>query len=291
MKTVKVKCPAKLNLYLDITHRMPNGYHIMEMVMQAVNLFDTVYLTLNDTGEVTLSMEDSPIPADQTNLAWRCARLLLDETQSRHGVEIRIHKEIPSEAGLGGGSADGAGVLVGLNALLGSPLRTERLIELGARVGSDIPFCIQGGTAMVRGYGEILEALEPLDDCRILIAKPAKGVPTAECFARYDASGKPYGIPGTPLIKKAINADDLSAVCKLLYNALEEAADLPEVQEIRQIMLESGAAGSRMTGSGSAVFGIFPRSEQLENASRTLKKLGYYTRRCSPVEYGATITE
>ena len=180
---------------------------------------------------------------------------------------------------------------MGLNALLGSPLRTERLIELGARVGSDIPFCIQGGTAMVRGYGEILEALEPLDDCRILIAKPAKGVPTAECFARYDASGKPYGIPGTPLIKKAINADDLSAVCKLLYNALEEAADLPEVQEIRQIMLESGAAGSRMTGSGSAVFGIFPRSEQLENASRTLKKLGYYTRRCSPVEYGATITE
>lgn len=116
---------------------------------------------------------------------------------------------------------------MGLNALLGSPLRTERLIELGARVGSDIPFCIQGGTAMVRGYGEILEALEPLDDCRILIAKPAKGVPTAECFARYDASGKPYGIPGTPLIKKAINADDLSAVCKLLYNALEEAADLP----------------------------------------------------------------
>lgn len=89
-------------------------------------------------------------------------RLLLDETKSRHGVEIRIHKEIPSEAGLGGGSADGAGVLVGLNALLGSPLRTERLIELGARVGSDIPFCIQGGTAMVRGYGEILEALEPL---------------------------------------------------------------------------------------------------------------------------------
>lgn len=291
MKTVKVKCPAKLNLYLDITHRMPNGYHIMEMVMQAVNLFDTVYLTLNDTGEVTLSMEDSPISADQTNIAWRCARLLLDETKSSHGVDIRIHKEIPSEAGLGGGSADGAGVLVGLNALLSSPLRTERLIELGARVGSDIPFCIQGGTAMVRGYGEILEALEPLDDCCILIAKPEKGVPTAECFARYDASGKPYGIPGTPLIKKAINADDLSAVCKLLYNALEEAADLPEVQEIRQIMLESGAAGSRMTGSGSAVFGIFPRSEQLENASRTLKKLGYYTRRCSPVEYGATITE
>ena len=113
MKTVKVKCPAKLNLYLDITHRMPNGYHIMEMVMQAVNLFDTVYLTLNDTGEVTLSMEDSPIPADQTNIAWRCARLLLDETKSSHGVDIRIHKEIPSEAGLGGGSADGAGVLVG----------------------------------------------------------------------------------------------------------------------------------------------------------------------------------
>ena len=97
MKTVKVKCPAKLNLYLDITHRMPNGYHIMEMVMQAVNLFDTVYLTLNDTGEVTLSMEDSPIPADQTNIAWRCARLLLDETKSRHGVEIRIPKAIPSE--------------------------------------------------------------------------------------------------------------------------------------------------------------------------------------------------
>lgn len=291
MKTVKVKCPAKLNLYLDITHRMPNGYHIMEMVMQAVNLFDTVYLTLNDTGEISLSMEDSAIPADSTNIAWRCARQLLDETRSKHGVDIRIHKEIPAQAGLGGGSADGAGVLVGLNALLGSPLRRERLGELGARIGADIPFCILGGTAVVRGYGEILEALEPLEPFRILIAKPETGIPTAECFARYDALKKPLGIPGIPPMKQAVLSGDFSKVCAALYNALEEAVDLPEVRDIRQIMLDAGAGGSLMTGSGSAVFGLFPRSDQLESAARALKKRGYFVRRCSPVEYGATITE
>ena len=164
-------------------------------------------------------------------------------------------------------------------------------MELGARIGADIPFCIQGGTAMVRGYGEILEPLKPLKDCRILISKPPAGVSTAECFARYDALGKPYGIPGNPVIKKAIDEGDLSAVCRLFYNALEEAVELSEIQEIRELMLESGAAGSCMTGSGSAVFGVFPRSEQQENAARALNRKGYYTCQCNPVDHGAAITE
>ena len=231
--------PAKLNLTLEVGEKRSDGYHEVQSVMSCAALYDEVTLEGGTSGGISMTCDCPGLPLDDTNLCLRAAKLFFKKTGIPcDGLHIELSKRIPMQSGLGGGSADGAGVLVGLNALLGSPLRMERLIELGARVGSDIPFCIQGGTAMVRGYGEILEALQPLDDCRILIAKPAKGVPTAERFARYDASGKPYGIPGTPLIKKAINADDLSAVCKLLYNALEEAADLPEVQEIRQIMLE-----------------------------------------------------
>ena len=140
MKPLKVKCPAKLNLFLDISFRMPNGYHIMEMVMQSVNLFDTLYLTLDSSGEIGVAMENSPIPGDQKNIAYRCAQALLEAAGSSQGVHIRIHKEIPAQAGLGGGSADGAGVLVGLNHLLGSPLNLQQLCDLGAAIGSDIPF-------------------------------------------------------------------------------------------------------------------------------------------------------
>ena len=195
MRPARVKCPAKLNLYLDISFRMPNGYHIMEMVMQTVNLFDTVYLTLRDDSEIHLTMDNSDIPTDETNIAWRCARALLDAAGSREGVNIRIHKQIPAQAGLGGGSADGAGVLVGLNALLNSPLSEKALCDLGAKIGADIPFCLVGGTGGGRGYGEIIEPIDPLPPCHILIAKPAVGISTAACFARYDESGIRWHFP------------------------------------------------------------------------------------------------
>lgn len=158
MRPLKVKCPAKLNLFLDISFRMPNGYHILEMVMQTVNLFDTLHLSLNDTGKIRLIMENSDIPADEHNIAYRCARSLLDEVGGGCGAEIRVHKAIPSQAGLGGGSADGAGVLVGLNHLLDDPLDTARLCELGAAIGADIPFCIVGGP---RWYGALARSLSP----------------------------------------------------------------------------------------------------------------------------------
>ncbi len=289
MKPLKVKCPAKLNLFLDISFRMPNGYHIMEMVMQSVNLFDTLYLTLDSSGEIEVAMENSLIPGDQKNIAYRCAQALLEAAGSSQGVHIRIHKEIPAQAGLGGGSADGAGVLVGLNHLLGSPLNLQQLCDLGAAIGSDIPFCIIGGTAVVRGFGEIIEPIQPLAPCNLLIAKPAVGMDTAECFRRYDALGRAFSLPGIPAMKAAIQAGDVPAVCSQLYNALEEAAALPEVEEIRQIMLDYGAMGSRMTGSGSAVFGVFHRAAEQERCARRLKQLGHTTRRCSPVNYGAKI--
>ncbi len=291
MRPLKVKCPAKLNLFLDISFRMPNGYHILEMVMQTVNLFDTLHLSLNDTGKIRLIMENSDIPADEHNIAYRCARSLLDEVGGGCGAEIRVHKAIPSQAGLGGGSADGAGVLVGLNHLLDDPLDTARLCELGAAIGADIPFCIVGGTAVVRGFGEIIEPIRPLPDCNLLIAKPAVGMDTAECFRRYDALNQPTALPGNPAMKAAIEAGDLKRVSGLLHNVLERAAALPEVEEIRQIMLACGASGSRMTGSGSAVFGIFPRSTDRESCVRLLKQRGYFVRRCSPVNYGAVFSE
>ena len=288
MRPARVKCPAKLNLYLDISFRMPNGYHIMEMVMQTVNLFDTVYLTLRDDSEIHLTMDNSDIPADKTNIAWRCARALLDAAGSREGVNIRIHKQIPAQAGLGGGSADGAGVLVGLNALLNSPLSEKALCDLGAKIGADIPFCLVGGTAVVRGYGEIIEPIDPLPPCHILIAKPAVGISTAACFARYDESGIPLALPGTPPVKAAIQKGDIAAVGKSLYNVLERVCDCEEIDHIKSEMLACGAAGSLMSGSGSAVFGLFARTADAEAAARRLKQQRYFVRRCSPIQYGAS---
>ena len=290
MRPARVKCPAKLNLYLDISFRMPNGYHIMEMVMQTVNLFDTVYLTLRDDGEIHLTMDNSDIPADETNIAWRCARALLDAAGSREGVNIRIHKQIPSQAGLGGGSADGAGVLVGLNALLSSPLSEKALCDLGAKIGADIPFCLIGGTAVVRGYGEIIEPIDPLPPCHILIAKPEVGISTAACFARYDESGIPPALPGTPPVKTAIQEGDLASVGKSLYNVLERVCGCEEIGCIKAEMLACGAAGSLMSGSGSAVFGLFARAAEADAAAKRLRQQGYFVRRCRPIRYGASYT-
>lgn len=267
MNTVIVKAPAKINLTLDITGKRHDGYHFMKMVMQSVDLYDTI--ALKKQNYISLSCDRKGVPEDDKNLAWRAAELFFEKTGIDCGVEIIINKVIPMQAGLAGGSADAAGVLCGLNKLFETKLSTEELCRMGVELGADVPFCIVGATAVAEGIGEILTPIPPMPQCSILIAKPAKGVSTAECFKRFD-SIKVEKRPETDDVVSAIIASELHEMAKGMYNVLEEVTDMEEVADIKADMFSHGAVHAMMTGSGTAVFGIF---DNRSNAKKCLKHL------------------
>ena len=270
MKTVKLRAPAKINLTLDILERREDGYHNMEMVMQAISLYNTVTVGLSGTAETYLYCNNSDVPDDERNLAWRAARRFFEETGlPERGLVIGLEKTIPMEAGLAGGSADAAAALVGLNVLCGAKLPLERLCEIGVKVGADVPFCLMGGTVLSEGIGERMTPLAPLPDCFIVVAKPFESMKTPECFARYDTMTIARR-PNTKAMLDAVAAGDIRRVGAALCNVFEEVTSFPSVARIREQLLAGGARGSCMTGSGTAVYGIF---DDKRLAKRTLGRL------------------
>lgn len=266
-----VLAPAKINLTLDITGRRPDGYHTMQMVMQAVDLCDRVTITRRPQPGILLRCSRPDLPQGPGNLAWRAAeRFLAQVGRPGDGLEIVLEKRIPSQAGLAGGSADGAGVLRGLNALYGSPLSEEALCALALPLGADVPFCLVGGTVLAQGIGEAFTPLPALPACHIVIAKPQVGVSTAAAFARFDREGCRRR-PDTPGMVAALRAGSLPQVGQALCNVLEETAALPEVAALRRQMEQSGALGSAMTGSGSAVFALFAGEEPARRCCEGLR--------------------
>ena len=278
MKTIRVLAPAKLNLTLDILGLRPDGYHDLDMLMQAVSLCDTLEITAG-TGEGRALLCEDPcgsplpdIPADEGNLAWRAADVFFEKTGiPDDGLTIRIVKRIPAQAGLAGGSADAAAVLRALNSLYGSPLRPKALTELGARCGSDVPFCIAGGTARVRGRGERVRPvrLDPVQ--HYVIVKPPFGISTAALYAASDAH-TPERRPDADALLRRLWRDDLPGAGPLLCNVFEPLAaqQHPEIGQIREALLALGACGAQMTGSGSAVFGLFPGPDAAKRACEAL---------------------
>jgi len=265
-----VKAPAKLNLALNITGIRDDGYHLMSMVMQAIDLCDIIELKKNDNGTIKISCDKSSLPCDSTNIAYRAAEAFFEYTgETNHGVTINITKNIPMQAGLGGGSADGAAVLVGLNHMYSAGLAQGELCKIGLPVGADIPFCINGGTALAEGIGEILTPMPLLPECHIVVAKPAAGINTAQAFKKYDSMGSKRSADINK-IKDAVFAGDLRAVCANMYNVLQEVAELPEIDSLCKKISGYGALGAMMSGSGSAVFGIF---DSKKNAKRCLTSL------------------
>ena len=272
MNRITVKAYGKLNLGLEILGRDQRGYHDLRMVMQSVGVYDLLTITEEGQG-MRLTCDDSRVPADETNLVLKCARALLQEVgRPQSGLTFHLEKHLPMEAGMAGGSADGAAVLIGLNELLKLGLSQQRLCQIGVKLGADIPFCLTGGTQLVEGIGEKLTPLPDYTAGAFLIAKPIAGVSTKAAFAAYD------GLEEKPSYGEALDAlldgtrqNDPVAVSVHLVNALEEACGVPEVELLRQRLLKAGALGARMTGSGSAVFGIFPTlkeaQEQLEDFS------------------------
>ena len=254
---------AKLNLTLDVLGKREDGYHDLQSVMQTISVRDDIEIDIGTGKPWCLKCDKEGIPCDERNLAWRAARVYLDTVKKDpDGIEIRITKRIPSEAGMGGGSADAAAVLRALNRHYGEPLSIGALAELGAQVGSDVPFCVICGTAMVEGRGERLRKLPDMPDCIFVICKPEFSVSTPELYKKIDETtiGKR---PDNRAMESALLAGDLEKVCQNVFNVFDPVvtAEHNELNYIKSLLHQYGAAAYQMTGSGSAVFAIVSEFE------------------------------
>lgn len=247
---------AKLNLTLDVLQKTPDGYHDLRMVMQSVAFGDDLEVELTDDGSFRIDPGQSYLPADGRNLAVRAARAFLDGTGL--GAAIRTIKRTPVCAGMGGGSSDAAAVLRALNKLTGSQKSAAELCAIAETVGSDVPFCVIGGAALAEGRGQILTALPPMPDCAIVICKPAFAISTPELFGRIDAR-KSRLRPDTAGMQDALRRGDLPGTARRMFNVFEDVLDRRqgEIPAIKSRLLDLGALGAAMTGTGSAVFGLF----------------------------------
>lgn len=287
MKAV-VSAPAKINLTLNIEGRREDGYHLLSSVFQSVSLADEVTLEIADGVDgIMLAVSDPSVPADERNTAYKAAAVFYEALCKRACVRIYVEKVIPQQAGLGGGSADAAAVLVGLNALYGDPFSQKELCALGEKVGADVPFCIVGGTAFVEGIGEIITPLKPLPSCYALVAKPPIGVSTKEAYAAVDSKQTVLADQETMLA--AITAGDLHTVGAHLSNAFEQALAIPEVEELLAVMRKSKPLGAMMSGSGSAVYALFDDMTLAKACRHNLPHLvpNYL---CGLIDHGATVT-
>ena len=259
MTSIQEKAYAKLNLSLDVVARREDGFHELAMLMQTVSVCDDLSLSLDDTGIVKAACNLHFIPTDERNLAVRAARCYLEEIgEEDKGVRIRMDKHIPVGAGMGGGSADAAAVLRGLNRLFDERLTRRELEALASRVGSDVAFCVAGGSSLAKGRGEILTDLADLPDCRFVIAKPEFSISTPELYKKLD-SVPLRRHPDTAGLLQSIEAGDLREICRRMYNVFEDVPDrrMRTVGEIKGVLLDHGALSAMMTGTGSAVFGVF----------------------------------
>ena len=270
---VSEKAYAKLNISLDVTARRDDGYHDMLMIMQTVSLCDELTITPEQGGVVRASTGLPYVPGDKRNLAVRAALKFLELVGDEgRGMKIVMRKHIPVGAGMAGGSADAAAVLRALNRAYGNPFTAEQLCEAGETVGSDVAFCLRGGTALASGRGEILTPLPPLPPCRFVICKPEFSISTPELFRKLD-QGRMNCHPDTEGLLAALQAQDLDGLCRRMYNVFEDVDDrrMRATRSAKGALLDRGALGAVMTGTGSAVFGVFRDEESAEAACAALK--------------------
>ena len=277
---------AKLNLTLDVTAKRDDGYHDMLMVMQTVSVTDSI--VLEQTGEKGLRASSNfrYIPTDERNLAVRAAGAYLDAVgEEKNGILIRMDKSIPVGAGMAGGSADAAAVLRGMNRLHGNRMNRRELEKLGEQVGSDVAFCVAGGTALARGRGEVLEDLTPMPDCAIVICKPGFSISTPELFRKLDQTGLRTH-PDTAGMLSALESGNLKEISMRMFNVFEEVDDrrMRSEAEIKHVLLDYGALGAVMTGTGSAVFGVFGDETAAETCAAYLRSEHKFCHVARPVK-------
>lgn len=250
------KAPAKINLTLDVLYKRPDNYHEVEMVMTTVDLADRIGLEPREDGQIKIVSADRYVPDDNRNFAYQAAQLLKDTYGVTEGVDIHIEKEIPIAAGLAGGSSDAAATLRGLNTLWNLGLSIDELAVLGAKIGSDVSFCVYGGTALATGRGEKIEHISAPPPCFVVLAKPKIGVSTAEVYGGLKIEGLQH--PNTKQMIAAIETNNYDLVCASLGNVLESVTLKlhPEVVTIKEQMQRFGADAVLMSGSGPTVFGL-----------------------------------
>lgn len=265
------KAPAKINLTLDVLYKRPDNFHEVEMVMTTVDLADRIWLRSLGSGQIVIKTLDHFIPNDQRNLAYQAAELLMKQFNVTEGVEITIEKSIPVAAGLAGGSSDAAATLRGLNRLWKLGLTIEELAEIGAAIGSDIPFCVHGGTALATGRGEMIQKIASPPNCWVVLAKPAISVSTASIYGNLKINQSPH--PDTKAMIEALENKNYKKMCKTLGNVLEPVTIslYPEVGILKEQMKKFGADAVLMSGSGPTVFGFVENEARVHRIYNGLK--------------------
>lgn len=265
------KAPAKINLTLDVLHKRPDNFHEVEMIMTTVDLADRIWLRPMDNGKIIIKASERHVPNDRKNLAYQAAELLQIECGITKGVEITLEKSIPVAAGLAGGSSDAAATLRGLNRLWNLKLSVEELARLGARIGSDVSFCVHGGTALATGRGELIEILPPPPNCWVILAKPAISVSTGDIYGNLNLSAIEH--IDTVRMVNALRAGDYDEMCKSVGNVLETVTmDLyPQVVILKEQMKRFGADAVLMSGSGPTVFGLVKHESRVPRIYNGLK--------------------
>lgn len=268
---MQAKAYAKLNLTLDILRKREDGYHDLQMVMQSIDLADTLTITPTE-GSGTMSTSLSYLPSDDRNLAQIAARAFREATGSDLQVDVSIRKRIPVCAGMAGGSSDGAAVLRAMNELTNSRLSPMELAKIGERVGSDVPYCVIGGTALAEGRGETLTPLPPLPTCHVVVCKPPFPISTPQLFSRVDVK-KIVRRPDTAGLIAALETGDLTGVARRMYNVFEDVLEprrQAEINAIKAALIDCGALGASMSGSGPTVFGLFADLSSAQTAHARL---------------------
>ena len=287
---LRILAPAKINLGLEIGNKNPDGYHEVTMVMQSISLYDEIELSHSANPGINLTTDVDLNCEPQNNIAYRATTEFFHYANIKNeGINIKIKKNIPSCAGLAGGSTDGAGVIVGLNKMFAAHLNYEQMCEIGAKVGSDLPFCIMGGTAHAFGIGTQLNFLNPMPKCHIVAIKPDIAISTAKAYSDFDSIKTKKTHDLNPLIS-ACQTQNLTEICKNLFNRFEQVINEPEIFKIKQELIRYGAINSLMTGSGSAVYGIFDDALKAQNCVVHLRKKYPNTFLAEPVNHGAKIT-
>lgn len=277
---------AKVNLSLEVIGKRADGYHLVDMILQKIDLFDTVRLEKRDRG-IALTCDDPDLPTDEGNLAYRAAAAFLAEAGLTTGVSIHIDKRIPVAAGLAGGSADAAAVLLGLRDLYDVAMGDAALEALGLGLGADVPFCLRAGTHRAQGIGEVLRPVTGLEKGYLVLTKPREGVSTQEAYGKLPPGSFTRG-EKTRAMEEALGTGDLGRIGAALHNTLERSTVplRPEIAELKQVMVDHGALGALMSGSGPTVFGLFSQEAGARAAFEACKRFNDQTYMVRPINGG-----
>lgn len=288
--SVTILAPAKINLTLDILGKRQDGYHELRSIMQSVSVYDRLTVTETGCGGFSMICGTEGVPCDGRNLVIKAATAFCEKFGIGGGFEFLLEKSIPSMAGMAGGSSDCAAALIALNRLTGTNASLEKLLKIGKGLGADVPFCLAGGSRICEGIGEILTPLQDMPKCHIVIVKPSVSISTPLAFSKYDSISSPQASDFDGMCK-AFGCGDLNGIAKRMFNALEYSSACPEIDRAKDELLSYGAIASMMTGSGSAVFGIFDGKTKAEECFIGLKGRYGFCEICHPVSHGCIFEE